>query len=146
VLKVDDDYSSDLQAAAPVSDTSPLELTEANIYLLNHAQDDASPLEMRSPSPGSQGLTTYPVSNIPGPPPQGNLSSLDLTRIDADAQALVTSIMKTAQLPAGLSGDVKETQHYSRSSDQNRRDVGGLSRDNRQASDRSISTARPEKN
>ena len=54
---------------------------------------------------------TYPLANILGPSPEAAHTPLDLTRIDADAEALVSSLLKTAQIPLGLSTAAIDAQN-----------------------------------
>ncbi|KIW64924.1 hypothetical protein PV04_07226 [Phialophora macrospora] len=154
VLRVDKDYAPGLQApntqeSESTAGASPMALTEENVLLLNAAQDGVLPTtETSSASPESLGLT-YPVSDIPGPPPESTLSAITLTHIDGDAgidaEALDSSIPEEAQVPAGSRGSKTASDSLGPAAPQSRRDVGGLGPESRQASDWSSSTARPEK-
>jgi hypothetical protein len=132
-------------------------LTEENVLLLNAAQDGVLPTtEASSASPESQAFT-YPVSDIPGPPPESTHSAITLTHIDADAdvdvdvdvdadgEALVSSILEKVEVPDGSTGSMMASDSLGQTAPQTRRDVGGLGPERRQPSDWSSSTARPQK-
>jgi CheY-like chemotaxis protein len=139
VLRVEDGaatelHSTETQSKEQFERTSPLALTEENVFLLNHtAQSDLSAKErIRSSSATSQ--LVYPLSDIPGPPPEGAHSPVDLSGAHTGTEALVSSMLETAQ----MSLTAPETATPSR------REVGGLLPESRQVSDWSTSTARPE--
>jgi CheY-like chemotaxis protein len=132
--------------ATSVTTMSSMALTEANVSLLNHEQGTISPVSPdESPAMQSDEMA-YPVSDIPGPPPEHLMAAIDLARIDASAEELVSNILENAQIPP--STPVSEDQSrpkLSPPSSGHRRKVGGLNNDNRKVSDWSVSTARPDK-
>ncbi|ETI26524.1 hypothetical protein G647_03301 [Cladophialophora carrionii CBS 160.54] len=150
VLRVDNDYAPDLQApdrqaSESTAGASPMALTEENVLLLNATQDGViPPTGTSSPGPESQGYT-YPLLDIPGPPPEGTLSAIDLAHIDADAEALVSSILEKTRVPGSSTGSRTTSDSLEPKAPRNRRDVGGLGPGSRHVSDWSSSTARPEK-
>jgi CheY-like chemotaxis protein len=160
VLRVNSDYAPGLQtptmrASDSTAGASPMALTEENVLLLNAAQDGVLPTtEASSASPESQAFT-YPVSDIPGPPPESTHSAITLTHIDADAdadvdvdangEALVSSILEKAEVADSSTGSMMASDSLGQTAPQTRHDLGGLGPERRQASDWSSSTARPQK-
>jgi CheY-like chemotaxis protein len=150
----DGTYYPETKVPESIPGASPMALTEENIFLLNHAQDDAVPLSSVTPStsPSSQQHLAYPISDIPGPPPEVTQPAIDLAHVDANAEVLVSSIIQRAQFPPslqGLSPAESEPAHLKPNlispKAKSRRDVGGLKPESRQTSTQSVSTARPEK-
>ena len=136
--------ASNPSATEQVTQTAPMALTVENVSLLNDSQDGALALpSATSPSIESEKLT-YAVSDIPGPPPEETLAAIDLASVDANAEALVSSILKKAQLfPPPAQDDMASAG--SLRSTKSRQELGGLCPENRQNSDWSTSTARPGK-
>lgn len=116
-------------------------LTEKNMSLFNQGQEPGDTLTT-APSPGFDSESvTYAVSEIPGPPPEGTLASIDLAGVDANAEALVRSILEdTHHSPATVKAVPGDEVPKAL---QTRQAVGGLMPDSRQRSDWSTSTARP---
>lgn len=125
------------------TDTSPVALTMENVSRFNLAQEGSADIPLRpvSPSVSSNGVMR-PLSDIPGPPPDDLLSTTGMTRIDADAEALVESLLTTAQYSAIPSNP--STSSGIQAPSKSRKELGGLSTADRQKSDWSTSTARPE--
>ncbi|KIW92319.1 uncharacterized protein Z519_07303 [Cladophialophora bantiana CBS 173.52] len=129
--------SSDLaQPADGGGGSAPtLALTEENVYLFNNTQDNGfGAVETPSPEMTSERLT-YPLSDIPGPPPEGTLAAVDLAGVNVNAKALASSILETAQPSTSPAEEI--TSHAESG--------GERPRNCRQKSDWSTSTARPEK-
>lgn len=123
-------------------ETPHLALTEENISRFNSAYD----------ADGSRGLSTTPldsnealrsVSDIPGPPPDTPMTQSDSVLTGPDAKALVESIINSAQVTASSHDDTEPLVQES-ASHHSRGPLGALSASNRQKSDWSTSTARPD--
>lgn len=122
---------------------SPTALTVENVTYFNLVRDVDADLLARpvSPSIGSS-RELNALSDIPGPPPEGLLSAVDMAGVDANAEAVVQALLDDAQ----HSRDSEEVplRPGASSPKSDRRRVGALSVDDRQKSDWSTSTARPE--
>ncbi|KIW22732.1 uncharacterized protein PV07_10998 [Cladophialophora immunda] len=133
-------HSSDVAqpVAGSTGASTALALTEENMYLFNNTQDHGiMAADIPSTAMGSERLV-YPLSDIPGPPPEGTLAAVDLAGANANAEVLVSSFGTPPSENVTSSADPGKDQL------QSRRDVGGLGPDSRRRSDWSISTARPD--
>jgi CheY-like chemotaxis protein len=122
---------------------SPTALTVENVTYFNLARDVDTDLLARpvSPSVGSsRGLNA--LSDIPGPPPEGLLSAVDIAGVDANAEAVIQALLNDARHSRGPEEVPLRPEASSPRSDRKR--VGALSVEDRQKSDWSTSTARPE--
>ncbi|KAH0829440.1 ethylene receptor [Fonsecaea pedrosoi] len=140
-------HSSD--QAKPVSGAggplTTLALTEENVYLFNNTRDNGF-IAAGTPPPETrpEGFV-YPLSDIPGPPPEGTLAATDLADPDVHAEVLGLSVEETAKSSPSHAGNNTSPAEAGSDRSQSRRDVGGLDPDNRRRSDWSMSTARPTK-
>lgn len=140
-----DPHTPDLGSVYEGSGIGVMALTEQNISLLNHTQESHPMAYSGSPSPeaGSERLT-FVTSDIPGPPPEGTLTAIDVSQINVDGAFAVT-LTPTDTLPASHSGDrLTVLRTSAQALRQTRKNVGGLGPESRQNSDWSTSTARPE--
>ncbi|KIX01269.1 uncharacterized protein Z518_08994 [Rhinocladiella mackenziei CBS 650.93] len=154
-IMLDDMYSSSTrpahlstgcaQPAESRAGASPMALTEENVSLFNNAQDGTfEQQKMPSPKIESDG-EAYPIPDIPGPPPEGLLPAVDLAGMDANAEALVQSLLESTPHSAHTIETRTGSEESGSSSQENRRNVGGLMPGYRQNSDWTTRTARPEK-
>lgn len=123
--------------------TSPTALTVENVTYFNLKRDAETDLPVRLASPtitSSRGLNA--LSDIPGPPPEALLSAVDIAVVDENAEFMVQALLDDAQLLE--SADKAALQSESSSPKNDRKIVGALSVEDRQKSDWSTSTARPE--
>lgn len=128
---------------------SPTALTVENVTYFNLVRDadntDKNPLRQREPSSigSSQGLNA--LSDIPGPPPAGIglLAARDIGEVDSNAEAVVRALLDDTRHSRDAGGAPWGPGGWLSAND--RKKVGGLSLDDRKESDRSTSTARPEK-
>lgn len=149
---LDDAYMSNADTSSSYSQpnpgesvTTPMALTEENVSLFNHTHDhNLGTPRTSSPAVGSDTIA-YPFSDLPGPPPAGALAAVDLAGVDANAEVVVSSILESAQDSHHTMESVMGTADSVKKSPSKRRAVGGLVPDDRQKSDWSSSTARPEK-
>ncbi|KIX93076.1 uncharacterized protein Z520_11133 [Fonsecaea multimorphosa CBS 102226] len=140
-------HSSDLAqpAAGDAGPSTTMALTEENVYRFNNTQDH-SPIVMGTLSPEMRSqMSVYPLSELPGPPPEGTLAAVDLASVDANAEVLLSSMVETAESSTPPSENIRSSANPSSVRPQTRQDVGGLVPDSRRRSDWSMSTARPEK-
>jgi len=123
--------------------TSPTALTVENVTYFNLTRDGEMDLPVipASPSVGSS-REMNAWSDIPGPPPEGLLSAVDIAGVDANAEAVVQVLLDNAP---NLKGSEESSMQPGTSSPRSdRRKVGALSVEDRQKSDWSTSTARPD--
>ncbi|KIV91710.1 hypothetical protein PV10_06224 [Exophiala mesophila] len=127
----------------PGGPTSCLALTEENISRFNSAYG----------TDGSRGLSTTPLysnealhslSDIPGPPPDSPIANSDSVVAGSDSQDLIESIINGAKITSDPH-DHTEVVVQEPTSQNGRGPLGALSASNRQKSDWSTSTARPDK-
>ncbi len=129
---------------------SRMALTEENVSLFNHTQDVEPSQAMNASSDVGLDEVAYPMPDIPGPPPaEGLTATVDLAHLDAHTGAMVQSLLDAAQHSPHV--DLQYLQPFTPrragvgSPKKDRRDIGGLSLEDRQESDWSSSTARPAK-
>lgn len=128
------------------SGASRMALTEANVSMLNHAQD-CERVCSRTPSPSGESDASE-INDIPGPPPEGLLAARDLAGVDSNAEALVQALLQQAHAqhdhePAVPSIESESDLTVHGSPRKTRRELGGLAPEQRQSSDWSTSTAKP---
>ena len=116
---------------------SPMALTEENVSLFNFNQDTEPP-SWRSLSPDIPlDPLSMPMYDIPGPPPEG-LIGLDLASPSSDPN-LIQSLMQAQTTPPDFDLPTRPGLNPVQ------RHLSGLSREDRQSSEWSESTARPAK-
>ncbi|KAJ9643273.1 hypothetical protein H2204_002169 [Knufia peltigerae] len=146
VVLTDADLPNGIPESGRVGDSfSRMALTEENVSLFNHTQDTDSSTVGTDCSEIAIDDDTYPMPDIPGPPPQGLVATVDLAHPNTATGAVVQTLLETA----GVSPLVEvPALTLAKSADgspkRNRREVGGLSLDRRHQSDWSSSTAKPD--
>ncbi|KAK4942253.1 hypothetical protein LTR10_018010 [Elasticomyces elasticus] len=114
---------------------SPMALTEENVSLFNFNQDEAPSRRSSSPDIPVDPLSV-PMYDIPGAPPEG-LIALDFASPDPD---LVQSLLDAQEPPPDLELPARPGVNPVQ---RDGRHLGGLSRETRNSSEWSESTARP---
>ena len=127
----------------PGVETPHMALTEENISRFNKTFGDGGPAPgILSPNVSSN-EALHTLSDIPGPPPEVGIAATSIEGVEANAEALVESLLNVAQFQA-RSGS-SSPNNLDSPAKSGRGQVGALSASNRQKSDWSSSTARPEK-
>ncbi|KAI1614406.1 hpt sensor hybrid histidine kinase [Exophiala viscosa] len=118
---------------------SPMALTEENVSLFNFNQDGEPPSRRSSSPIIALDALSVPMYDIPGPPPE-ELLDVDFASPSSDPN-LIQSLLEAQEPPP----DMELPNRPGLNPVQHRPHLGGMSREARQSSEWSESTARPAK-